>query len=334
MTAQTHPIDGIPHLRRGRLPKGFAHVGKDGVDACIGVIDQNIQFAILLSLDTLKELLHFGIIPMIHDHRLGLSATGFNFRATCLQVTLTTTRDVDKSPGLTQLKSDAPTNPARGTRHKTDGTFQIGTHAGLDMVREICDSWTLQTEVWLRLLLLIIVHIGSQSEVLRDCSGDGFESVDYLIDPSDAESPKAFLAVKIDAKSSRSVIHFSRALAHCQTLGSEVWQVLDGQPEWQAVMDHALKKNQHSVWIHAIPIEPYSTSGDQDQLKARAQEGRGLPIRWPQTREPADYSRFIGGDESEKCVTVKKNEPHLWELTPCDNRYFVACVKRHCQEPK
>lgn len=185
------------------------------------------------------------------------------------------------------------------------------------------------------ILIIVILHLvlipGSHVEQLQNCTSDHFSLVSYVIDLSDPESQK-YIAIRIDEKSPRQLFNFSEGLIHCQSLDSKMWEVLDGEPEWNAVMNHTLTEepDRTAVWLNASPLDPNPPPGDEVRLQSEAKAGRGLPVSWGQTQRPAEYSRFIGGDSSE-CLTVAGK---FWRSTPCSHRYHVACIKRNCAKPQ
>ena len=54
MSPQSHAVDVVPHLFGGRLPEGLAHVGVDRLDAGVGVVDDHVEFAVLLLVDAVE----------------------------------------------------------------------------------------------------------------------------------------------------------------------------------------------------------------------------------------------------------------------------------------
>ena len=58
---QAHVVHHVPHVH-GRLVEFLADVVEDGVDSRVRVVDADVQPAILLPLDPLKEALDFLIL--------------------------------------------------------------------------------------------------------------------------------------------------------------------------------------------------------------------------------------------------------------------------------
>ena len=58
---QSHVVHLVPHVYR-RLVKFLADVLEDGVDSRVRVVDADVQPAILLPLDALKEALNFLVL--------------------------------------------------------------------------------------------------------------------------------------------------------------------------------------------------------------------------------------------------------------------------------
>lgn len=66
MIPQSHSIDNVPHVDGIQGPERFAEVFEDGVDGRVGVVDEDVEFAILILLDRFEQIFNFGIVAMIH----------------------------------------------------------------------------------------------------------------------------------------------------------------------------------------------------------------------------------------------------------------------------
>ena len=100
MTTEPNTIDHVPGVDWLSLPELLAHVGEDGVDSSVGIVDQHVQLAALLRVDPLKQFLHVTVDAMIHGHRDWLTAPLLDLPSAVRQVGLGPPRDVDRGPGL------------------------------------------------------------------------------------------------------------------------------------------------------------------------------------------------------------------------------------------
>jgi hypothetical protein len=63
---QANIIDGVPLINGVESPKRFSDTFKDGSDSRVSIVDQNIQFSILVFLDSFEECFNFSIIGMVN----------------------------------------------------------------------------------------------------------------------------------------------------------------------------------------------------------------------------------------------------------------------------
>ena len=117
VTSEPHPVDHVPGVNWLRLPELFPGAGEDGVDPGVGVVHQHVQLPVLLTLDSLEQLLHVTVHAVVHGDGDGVSAPLLDLPGALLQVGRSSPRDVDRSPGLAQLQGDAPANPPGGPSH-------------------------------------------------------------------------------------------------------------------------------------------------------------------------------------------------------------------------
>ena len=103
---QAHGIAGIPKVGL-RLPKGLAVGGPEGGHPGVGIVHQQIELAVLLGLDALKQGADLVIVAVVHGQGQGHSASlgdgGGGFveaahRFSCCGQGAT--GDVDRGPGL------------------------------------------------------------------------------------------------------------------------------------------------------------------------------------------------------------------------------------------
>ena len=120
-----------------------------------------------------------------------------------------------------------------------------------------------------------------------------------------------------------------------------MWEVLDGQPEWEVVIENIKTFSRSNVWLNAKVMENCPTHADKvdlDDLTCKHHEalkGNGLTIKWPSSRYiPSTYSRLIRGvgpNVKDKCVFVDNNNEDVWDVHECASpRYWGLCIKRTC----
>ena len=181
----------------------------------------------------------------------------------------------------------------------------------------------------------------------RNCpANDDFKSLEY-----DANSvctgpnTKRYLKYKFinDAKHFR-YYNFEHAKQQCEALNSSLWEILDGQPEWNAVMKVAKDKDRTNLWLNAKVVEacPNNENKTEEDISDdtckhnEALAGNGLNVQWPSLSYlPSHFSRLIRGvnpnDPDERCVYVDNNNEYIWDVHNCNSaRYWGLCVKRTC----
>ena len=186
---------------------------------------------------------------------------------------------------------------------------------------------------------------------LLECRGDGFYDMKYVLNNSCGVNVERYVRYKfVDDVTNYKFYNFSRANQECEKLGSTLWEVLDGEPEWDAFIGIAKELLRSNLWLNAKVVgkcdENLDTIGDDELHPACNQEkafkGHGLEVKWPslQYTSKPKYSRLIRGatsmDENpdEKCVFVDNKNNYLWDIHDCaSTRYWGLCVKRHCFWP-
>ena len=182
-----------------------------------------------------------------------------------------------------------------------------------------------------------------------DCRGDGFTDMHYFLNNSCGVNLKRYVRYKfVDDIVNDMYYNFSRAKSECEKQGSTLWEVLDGEPEWNAFIGIAIELLRPNLWLNAKVV------GECDDMQnatmddpnppcnqENAFEGRGLEIGWPSSKYPSKYSRLIRGTEfierdlNEKCVFVDDSNNHLWDTHDCGSKKFWGlCVKRQCLWPE
>ena len=171
-----------------------------------------------------------------------------------------------------------------------------------------------------------------------NCSGDDFSELKYLVNNTCLNSKTRYLKYKlIDDTDNYQFYNYSSAYEECQRLNASMWEVLDGAPEWEVVIENIKKIDRSNIWIHAKPTEKCHES-ENEAKKCRhnvALMGNGLGVRWPSVKYiSSTYSRLIRGissNEENQCVFVDKNNEEIWDVSSCSaQRYWGLCVKRNC----
>ena len=176
-----------------------------------------------------------------------------------------------------------------------------------------------------------------------NCSTDGFSEVRYFVNNTCLTTNKRYLKYKlIDDIDNDQFYNYTSAQKECQRLNASMWEVLDGQPEWQVVIENIKKISRSNVWLSAQVLENCQQNTDgsiqEDDLTCKhndALKGKGLKINWPLTKFiPDTYSRLIRGFDPnvvKKCVFVDDKNEHVWDVHECASpRYWGLCVKRTC----
>jgi len=181
------------------------------------------------------------------------------------------------------------------------------------------------------------------------CRGDGFYDMHYFLNNSCGVNLKRYVRYKfVDDIVNDMFYNFSRAKQECEQLGATLWEVLDGQPEWDAFIGIAKNLLRSNLWLNAQIVgkcdEPLNnTSGEINPPcnQEEASKGHGLEVKWPSSQYSSTYSRLIrdatsiDGKLDEKCVFVDKNNNHLWDVHDCASKKFWGlCVKRQCLWPE
>ena len=65
MTAQSNAVDGIPLIDGVEGEERFALVGGDSVNAGVSVVHQEVELAVLLSLDALEESFNLFVVGVV-----------------------------------------------------------------------------------------------------------------------------------------------------------------------------------------------------------------------------------------------------------------------------
>ena len=189
-----------------------------------------------------------------------------------------------------------------------------------------------------------------------DCRGDGFYDMTYVLNNSCGENMKRYVRYKfVDDVVNDMFYNFSRAKQECEKLGSTLWEVLDGEPEWNAFIGIAKELLRSSLWLNAKVVgkcDEHLNATEEEpnppcNLMKEASDGNGLEVKWPSTQYSSKYSRLIrdltsNNDKDlsknqmgEKCVFVDKSNRHLWDVHDCGSQKFWGlCVKRQCLWPE
>jgi len=187
-----------------------------------------------------------------------------------------------------------------------------------------------------------------------DCRGDGFYDMTYVLNNSCGYNLKRYVRYKfVDDVVNDVFYNFSRAKQECEKLGATLWEVLDGEPEWNAFIGISKELLRSSLWLNAKVVGECdehlnATEEEPDppcNLLKEASEGNGVEVKWPSTHYSSRYSRLIrdltsnnndvSKDMGNKCVFVDKSNNHLWDVHDCSSQKFWGlCVKRQCLWPE
>lgn len=165
------------------------------------------------------------------------------------------------------------------------------------------------------------------------CDAGGFQPVEYAVVGDDGKPWKRTVWLKFDRNEAEYwYFYHSRSVQHCLGLDAELWDVRDGEEEWNAVVDFARAGYQeildYGVWIdgkvNATCDAPVA------ECTARALAGHGLPITWP-TPHSTNFSRLGFKVRGYECVYFDSKDALIWKSVDCSNTSaWTLCVRRGC----
>jgi len=160
-----------------------------------------------------------------------------------------------------------------------------------------------------------------ESNVKTSCDGDGFTGLNFI---SKYNKP-FYLKYKILDKDT-----FESSYKKCKDLDSNLWQILQGEPEYNAMFNAAKNAGVTDMWIDADPVGD-CPGNDYYCLEDEAAYGKGIQIRYPLS-EKALYSRLYAAPSTDmNCIYSEDVEPYLWETDSCKTTLKTPiCVKRNC----
>ena len=86
----------------------------------------------------------------------------------------------------------------------------------------------------------------------QKCIGDKFEQICFNVTESDGgKTIKCIKFLFVEDVINDEYYNFQDAKNACIKLGSSLWEIADGKPEWDAVIQIAKKLNKSSMWINA-----------------------------------------------------------------------------------
>ena len=148
------------------------------------------------------------------------------------------------------------------------------------------------------------------------------------------EVSRRFLKYKyIEDIEKDQLYNFYQARDKCSELNSTLWEILDGEEEWEAVIGMARDKDLTGMWLNAR-VTGWCPEDRSTCLETEAEAGFGVSVRWPSSRY-SKYSRLIaspGDADDRNCVHVDTlADELLWRTHSClKNGFWGLCVKRYC----
>jgi len=181
-----------------------------------------------------------------------------------------------------------------------------------------------------------------------DCLGDGFLDIRYVLNNTCGMNQNRYVKYKfVDDVKNYKFYNFSRAKQECEKLGATMWEILDGEPEWEAFISLATELDRSNLWINAEVVgecDPNIINADDEDpttcKRQEAIEGHGLAVRWSSSLYAPKFSRLIRGvkkntDPKDQCVFVDNSNNDLWDVRDCaSSNYWGLCVKRKCLWPE
>ena len=93
---------------------------------------------------------------------------------------------------------------------------------------------------------------GTATETVKShCKEDGFEAITYTLKNSGKEDKKRIKIKFVEDTENDEYYNFEAANAECKKLAASLWEIADGQPEWEAVIQKAKKEDKSSMWLNA-----------------------------------------------------------------------------------
>ena len=108
-----------------------------------------------------------------------------------------------------------------------------------------------------------------------DCRGDGFHNMKYVLNNSCGVNVHRYIKYKfVDDVKNYRFYNFSRAKKECEKLDATMWEVLDGEPEWNTFIALAKELERSNLWINA---EPVGKCGEEEDINF-VEDQKGLHL--------------------------------------------------------
>ena len=93
---------------------------------------------------------------------------------------------------------------------------------------------------------------GSATETVKpNCKEDGFDPITYTVKNSGKEVKKRIKIKFVEDTANDEYYNFEAATAECKKINASLWEIADGQPEWEAVIKMANDTDRSSMWLNA-----------------------------------------------------------------------------------
>ena len=192
--------------------------------------------------------------------------------------------------------------------------------------------------VVLTIVLVLLLHHPEDKtsrSIKLNCKDDEFDQISYNVSESDGSNvTKSIKILFVEDTVNDEYYNFEEAKKVCIALGAELWQVADGQAEWNVLIQIAKMTGRSSVWLNADTTDSKCPENKEVCHQSEAFHGRGIPVKWPSFPN-SNYSRLFTSVTSEKrCVYVDtQGQELLWKTGSCTSiTAWGLCTKRNCQE--
>lgn len=184
------------------------------------------------------------------------------------------------------------------------------------------------------LFIYMIMKVLNPSS-LQSCKDDGFEPVHYTVTEADGSKKTKFVKIKfVEDTANDEYYNFKGARKECRKLDSDLWEIADGQAEWDAIIQKAKDKKKTFLWLNTNTSNSQCPNGQESCRELEALQGKGIPVKWPSFPN-STFSRLDNAVTDEKrCVYVdNQNSNLLWRAGSCTSiNAWGLCVKRNCSK--
>ena len=187
----------------------------------------------------------------------------------------------------------------------------------------------------LLLFFIVILTINFTENRQKKCVTEKnklFKLNKYDIIESNKTVKKTISLLFIEDEINDEYYNFESGKNECLKINSTIWEISDGQPEWEVVTKFAKKEKKESIWLNAKQTN-YEYPNESDGNQKFKED---IPVIWPSFPN-SNYSRLRFKFTSEKqCVYINNPDilsntsEYIWRTSSCTAvTAWVLCVKRN-----